>query len=119
MGKKDKDKESLEQLDRAASTPPRPPGPLAPWKLSISVAASAALTGMPLTDAAMSGIGIDMALLRSFGTAFFVWIAVGFVNKVLLQAEAKAATDAQPTPASVSPKPYIDERSGDFGSSAA
>jgi len=118
MGKK-KDKESLEQLEGAASAPPPPPGPLAPWKLSISVAASAALTGLALYDAAMTGVGVDMALLRSFGTAFFVWIAVGFVNKVLLQAQTDASFDEVAVPISVSPKPYLDERSGASESSTA
>jgi len=114
-----KDKESLEQLGGAASVAPPPPGPLAPWKLSIAIAASAALTGLALYDAAMTGVGVDMALLRSFGAAFFVWIAIGFVNKVLLQADAGALADDTSAPTSVSPKPYVDERSGAGESSAA
>lgn len=95
---KKKGKEQLEALGGSAAPPPDP-GPLAAWRLSICVAVSAAFTGQKLFDAAMSGVGIDGALLRSFGVAFAVWIAVGFVNRILLQAqqaiEAEKAEEAE------------------------
>lgn len=114
MGKKNK--ETLEGLE-GADAPPPDPGPLAPWKLSIAVAVSAALTGMPLYDAAMTGVGIDMALIRSFGLAFGVWIAVGMANKVLRQAQVVAEPQAAP-PAEVSPRPWVDERTVDIESTS-
>lgn len=88
-GKK-KGKKGKEQLEALGGLPaPAPdPGPLAPWRLSIAVAVSAAFTGQDLFDAAMSGVGIDAALLRSFGIAFGIWIAVGFVNRLLRDAQA-------------------------------
>lgn len=58
-------------------------GPLAPWRLTIAVATSAVFTGMPLFDAATAGVGVDMALLRSFGVAFLTWVAVGALNRAL------------------------------------
>ena len=68
----------------APTAPPTPRGPLGPWKLSIAIGVSALFTGMALFDAATTGLGIDMALLRSFGVAFLTWIAVGILNRVLV-----------------------------------
>ncbi len=110
MGKQDKEK--LEGLDGVGAVPTPDPGPLAPWKLSISVGASAALTGSSLYDAALTGVALDMALMRSFGVAFSVWIAVGFVNKVLRQALEAVDVDAA-APTGMSPRPWVDERSGE------
>ncbi len=59
-------------------------GPLAPWRLSLSVAASIVFTGMPLVDAATTGIDVDTALLRSFGVAFLTWVALGALNRALI-----------------------------------
>jgi hypothetical protein len=73
--------------------PVRPSGPLGPWRLSLSIAVAAAFTGMPLSRAATSGIGLDMALLRSFVVAFFTWIALSSINRVLAEASAAAARD--------------------------
>jgi hypothetical protein len=115
----------LEGLEGAVAEAAAPdPGPLAPWKLSIAVATSAALTGMPLYDAAFTGVGVDMALVRSFAVAFFVWIAVGFINKVLRQAQASAADDASTSldplgVVEISPRPWVDERAIDSESSSA
>jgi hypothetical protein len=71
----------------------RPAGPLGPWKLSLSVVVAAACTGMPLTRAATSGVGLDMALARSFGAGFLTWIVVGSVNRVIASADAAAMRD--------------------------
>jgi hypothetical protein len=90
--KSKKDKEQLEALGGPAAPPPDP-GPLAPWRLAICVAVSAAFTGQRLFDAAMSGVGIDGALVRSFGVAFALWIATGFVNRILLQAQLAIETE--------------------------
>lgn len=72
------------QLSRRERKQLRRLGPLAPWRLSIAIAASAAFTGMPLIDAARSGVDVDMAMLRSFGLAFLTWVAVGALNRALL-----------------------------------
>ncbi len=113
-----KNKERLEGLEGATVESRPDPGPLAPWRLSIAIAVSAALAGMPVYDAAMSGVAADAALLRAFGVAFFVWIAVGFVNKVLRQAQAAVDADSSGS-RSASPRPWVDERIGDNESSTA
>jgi hypothetical protein len=70
----------------------RPSGPLGPWRLSLSIVAAAVFTGMPLSRAATTGIDLDFALMRSFGVAFFAWVALSMINRVL--ADATAAVDA-------------------------
>lgn len=77
-----------------ADRPVRPSGPLGPWRLSLSIVVAAVFTGMPLSRAATTGIGLDAALLRSFVVAFFTWIALSSINRVLAYAEASAARDA-------------------------
>jgi hypothetical protein len=72
----------------------RPAGPLGPWKLSLSVVISAAFTGMPLARAATSGVGLDMALARSFAAGLLTWVVVGSVNRVIANAETAAIRDA-------------------------
>ncbi|MFN6121799.1 MAG: hypothetical protein ACK5CE_19500 [Actinomycetes bacterium] len=120
--KTQKGKESLEQLGGSGATPPPNPGPLAPWRLSIAVAVSALLTGSDRWDAAMTGVAVDMALLRSFGVAFMLWIATGFVNRILVQAQraadAEAAAESRERADEPAPLPYVDERS-DAGPNAA
>lgn len=66
------------------------PGPLAPWRLVITVAATAVLTGQRLLDAVRTGDSVDFALLRSFGVAALVWFSVGMVNRVLVAAMVQA-----------------------------
>jgi hypothetical protein len=118
--KSKKGKEQLEAIGGAAAARPDP-GPLAPWRLSICVAVSAAFTGQALFDAAMTGVGIDGALLRSFGVAFGLWVAVGFVNRLLLQAQQaveaerveREAREARERAAAeevvdLSPKPWVE-----------
>lgn len=75
----------MSKKDRAeaAPEPPKPQGPLGPWRLSISVLVALGFTGMPLWQTAQTGVGLDMALLRSFGVAFITWIATGRLNKLL------------------------------------
>ncbi len=78
-------------------------GPLAPWRLVITVVVTAVLTGQQLLDAAGSGVGVDFALLRSFGVAALVWFCIGMVNRVLVAATVQtieAERTARPTPAS-------------------
>ena len=71
------------------TTQQRSPGPLAVWRLPLSVGVAAACTGMPLLDALTTGQHLDLALGRSFGAAFFVWIATGRVNHILADAETR------------------------------
>jgi hypothetical protein len=71
----------------------RPPGPLAPWRLTLSVAVAAATTGMPLVDAAATGEQLDLALGKSFGAALLTWIAVGGINRVLADTDRAGAGD--------------------------
>ncbi len=75
----------MSKKDRAEgeSAEARPQGPLGPWRLSISVLVALGFTGMPLWQTAQTGIGVDMALLRSFGVAFITWIATGRLNRML------------------------------------
>jgi hypothetical protein len=54
--------------------------------LSLSIVAAAVFTGMPLSRAATTGVGLDMALVRSLVVAFFTWIALSMVNRVLAEA---------------------------------
>jgi len=77
-------------VSKKADKPERLPGPLAPWRLVIVVTVSALLTGSKLIDAVSSGVGVDFALMRSFGVAFIVWIALGIINKVLVTATMRA-----------------------------
>lgn len=65
------------------------PGPLAPWRFSIAILVSAVTTGMTLYSAAVTGIDLDMALVRSFGVYFLTWIVLGSINKMLAIAESK------------------------------
>lgn len=71
------------------------PGPLAPWRLAITVVATAVLTGQRLLDALMSGVATDFALLRSFGVAALIWVSVGLVNRVLVSAMVQSAAEAR------------------------
>jgi hypothetical protein len=79
---------------RDADRPERPGGPLGPWRLSLSIIVSAAFTGMHLSRAATTGVGLDMALVRSFAVAFLTWIALSSINRVLGEATAAADRDA-------------------------
>jgi len=97
MGKRSK----ADPAEAAAETVPVAPGPLAPWRLALVVALAAATTGMPLLDAAKTGVGLDLALLRSFGIAFLGWIALGRINHVLRQASADPAARRAPRLTSV------------------
>jgi hypothetical protein len=76
----------VSKKDSAESAPkaPKPQGPLGPWRLSISVLVALGFTGMPLWQTAQTGVGLDMALLRSFGVAFITWIATGRLNRMLV-----------------------------------
>lgn len=88
-----KGKKGKEQREGLVEAAPADPGPLAPWRLSIAVAVSALLTGQTLFDSAMTGVGIDGALLRSLGVAVAVFVGLGIVNRLLVQAQE--AVDAE------------------------
>jgi hypothetical protein len=67
-------------------------GPLGPWRLSIAVLVTALTSGSALFRSATTGVGVDMALGRSFGIAFVTWIVLGSINKMLATAEALGPT---------------------------
>jgi hypothetical protein len=58
------------------------------------VAVSTALKGMPLYRAATTGIGLGLALGRSFAAGFLTWVVVSVMNRVI--ANADAAVMAEP-----------------------
>jgi hypothetical protein len=72
--------------DAAATGEHKGHGPLAPWRLSVAVVLSAALTGSALWDAAMADHLVDFALLRSFGVFFLAWFSMGIINRTLVRA---------------------------------
>ena len=88
MGKRSKDEDVETATDGGHETVVAVAGPLAPWRLVLVVALAAVTTGMPLMHAAQTGVGLDMALLRSFGIAFLAWVALGRINRVLGRAAA-------------------------------
>jgi hypothetical protein len=49
---------------------------------------------MPLYRAATTGIGLDLALGRSFAAGFLTWVVVSVMNRVI--ASADAAVMAEP-----------------------
>ena len=69
-------------------------GPLGPWRLTIAVTAAALTTGRALLDAVSMGVGVDLALGRSFAVAFVVWVLTGVVNRILAEAESRREADA-------------------------
>jgi len=81
-------------VSKRADRPVRPSGPLGPWRLCLSIVASMAFPGMPLSRAATTGVGLDMALIRSFAVAFFTWIALSIINRMLGEAAAAVDRDA-------------------------
>ena len=99
MGKRSKDEDVDDES--AAETFTVLPGPLAPWRLCLVVALAAVTTGMPLVNAAKTGVGLDMALLRSFGIAFLAWVALGRINRVLGQAATEHRHEPAPRLAAV------------------
>lgn len=72
-----------------------PPGPLAPFKLSLAVLVSALTTGLPLWHAWTSGIDVDIALGRSFAVAFVLWIVLGRISRMLGMAQLEAEVAAE------------------------
>lgn len=58
-------------------------GPIAPYRLVITVAFALAVAGMPLWDAANSTVGVDSALLHVAGAGLFAWIVLGRVSAIL------------------------------------
>lgn len=70
-----------------------PPGPLAPFRLGLAVCAAVVTTGLPLWDAWTSGVGVDLALGRSFGVAFVLWIVLGRVSRMLGTAQLEAEAE--------------------------
>lgn len=86
-GKKDKPKKSKKFK--------APPGPLAPFRLSLAVLVSAVTTGIPLWHAWSSGVDVDIALGRSFAVAFVLWIVLGRISRMLGMAQLEAQVEAE------------------------
>jgi hypothetical protein len=66
--------------------PVRASGPLGMWRLSLSVAVSALATGMGLLGAARTGQHLDLMMGRSLGAACLVYIALGKINRIFVDA---------------------------------
>lgn len=89
------DKKAGAKPTSAASIEAHVSGPLGPWRLSIAVGVAAVTTGKAFVDAASSGGQIDLALGRSFAVAFVMWMVLGAVNRILIQAEVARLVDAR------------------------
>lgn len=70
-----------------------PPGPIAPFRMLLAVGVSGITTGLPLLGAWSSGVGLDIALGRSFGVAFVLWIVLGKVSRMLGRAQLEAEVE--------------------------
>lgn len=68
-------------------------GPLDPWRLPAVVIGVALTTGGPLLEATRTGHRLDEVLLRSLVVGLAVWILLGFVNKLLVQASVLSAVE--------------------------
>ncbi len=86
-GGKDKDKSKKTKKFKP------PPGPLAPFRLLLTVSVSAVTTGLPLWNAWMSGYDVDIALGRSFAVAFVLWIVLGRISRMLGMAQLEAEVE--------------------------
>ena len=95
MGKRSKSESESDAVETADEITV-PAGFLAQWRLVLVIAVAAVTTGSPLVSAASTGVGLDMALLRSFGIAFVTWIALGKINSVLGQAAVDEALRPPP-----------------------
>lgn len=97
MGKRSKSEESESDVDAdVAGEVTVSAGFLAQWRLVLVIAVAGVTTGSPLVNAASTGVGLDMALLRSFGIAFVTWVALGKINNVLGQAAVDQALRPAP-----------------------
>jgi hypothetical protein len=94
------------------------PGPLGPWRLSLSVAVAGLTTGLPLIHAAQTGVQLDLALLRSFGIAFLTWWLLGRINRVLIQAALDRAASPTEQLATVTEWTHVDTTATEAGSAS-
>ena len=78
-------------------------GPLGPYRLALAVGFSLLIAGSQLLEAASTGIGIDAALLRALMAAWFIWVLVGIVSRIL--AAGRRAAPPTTTPAADLPDP--------------
>lgn len=68
-------------------------GPLAPYRFAITVVFAFAVSGAALWDATETGVGIDIALLRTAASALLAWIIVGRISKILASSVSPEETD--------------------------
>lgn len=65
-------------------------GPLAPYRLTIAILFTMAISGSQLWAAAQTGMQVDAALVRAAVSGLFAWIVVGRANKILKNATPPA-----------------------------
>lgn len=61
-------------------------GPLAPYRLTIAILFTMAVSGPQLWSAAQTGMYVDGALIRAAVAGLFAWLVVGRANKILKNA---------------------------------
>lgn len=69
-------------------------GPLAPYRLTISVVFGLVLAGRRMLTAAETGVGVDSSMLLFGGSTLFAWILVGVLSKLLAGSKPRRATPA-------------------------
>lgn len=67
-------------------------GPLAPYRLVMTIGFALAVAGMPLWDSIETGNGLDEAMLRIGGAGVLMWVLSGHINRILAAASAPAST---------------------------
>lgn len=68
-------------------------GPIDPWRLPAVVIGVALTSGAPLLQATQTGERLDEMLLRAFVVGLVIWILLGVINKMLVQASVLRALE--------------------------
>lgn len=59
-------------------------GPIAPYRMALSVAFALFVAGRELWHAVQDGVGYDDALIHAGAAALFIWVLSGIVNSILV-----------------------------------
>ena len=76
---------------------PRRPGPLGPYRFTITTAFAAVVTGAPLWRSLETGVGIDAALIRTGVASLLMWVLAGHVNRILASGASNQSRPTSPT----------------------